>query len=195
MDNLTRQPTWRSGVTYRIRGLASLRRGFARLYQLSFGIEVFSMSRSQRKQNYVDSHVQGALLRRICMHWVIFFVVNAMAIIMLQTLLGDPAKTVAERIRLETGEFAFMAVVMLSLFPAFMLDTIRFSNRFVGPIGRLRRFLRDLGSGSTDHCTFRNNDFWSEMSNEFNNVADMVAAQKAEIEDLKNQLEEAGIRS
>ncbi len=150
------------------------------------------MSRTKRKQNYVDSHVQGALLRRICSHWVIFFVVSGVAIIALQALLGDPAKTIAERIQFEAREFMFMALVMVSLFPAFMLDTIRFSNRFVGPIARLRRYIRDLKTGKTEHCSFRNNDFWNDMATEFNGVADLVASQKSEIEQLKGQLREVG---
>ena len=143
------------------------------------------MSRSQRKQNYVDSHVQGALLRRICSHWLVFFFVSGIAVILLQTLLGDPAKTLGQRIRMETGEFMLMAIVMISLFPAFMLDTIRFSNRFVGPIGRVRRHLRELQSGETERCKFRDDDFWSEMASEFNGVADLVKTQKLEIERLQ----------
>ena len=141
--------------------------------------------RSQRKQNYVDTHVQGALLRRICSHWLVFFFVSALAVILLQTLLGDPSKTLGQRLRLETGEFMFMAIVMISLFPAFMLDTIRFSNRFVGPIGRVRRYLRQLRAGQTDHCSFRDDDFWSELATEFNEVADLVESQKQEIERLQ----------
>ncbi len=147
------------------------------------------MSRTNRKQNYVDSHVQGALLRRICSHWLVFFFVSAFAIILLQTLLGDPSKTIAQRLRLETGEFMFMAIVMISLFPAFMLDTIRFSNRFVGPIGRVRRYLRQLRNGQTDHCSFRDDDFWSELAEEFNEVADLVESQKKEIVRLQSLVE------
>ncbi len=151
------------------------------------------MSLKQRKQNYIDSHVQGALLRRICVHWGLFFFVTALAIISLQALLGDPEKSISERVQFETGEFLFMGIVMLSLFPAFMLDTIRFSNRFVGPIARLRRVLRDLKNGKTDHCSFRDNDFWNEMADEFNQVADLVASQQAEIAELKNKLTQTGV--
>jgi hypothetical protein len=151
------------------------------------------MSHPQRKQNYIDSHVQGALMRRICAHWVIFFLVTALAIICLQALMGDPAKTIADRIRFEANEFVFMGIVMFSLFPAFMLDTIRFSNRFVGPIARLRRFMRDLKAGKTDHCSFRDNDFWNDMASEFNEVADLVAAQQAEIKELKSQLTQTSV--
>lgn len=152
-------------------------------------------ARSQRKQNYIDTHVQGALLKRICGHWLVFFFVSAFAIILLQTLLGDPSKTLGDRLRLETGEFMFMAIVMISLFPAFMLDTIRFSNRFVGPIARVRRYLRQLKNGETDHCSFRDNDFWSELAEEFNSVADLVESQKQEITRLKSELSKNGVRS
>jgi hypothetical protein len=152
-----------------------------------------SKSNAQRKQNYVDAHVQGALLRRICIHWVVFFVVTALAIIGIQVLMGDPAMTITERIQVEFKEFVFMGIVMLSLFPAFMLDTIRFSNRFVGPIARLRRCLRDLSNGKTQKCAFRDNDFWSGMAGEFNDVADLVAAQQSEINELKLQLSKTSV--
>lgn len=149
------------------------------------------MSRSKRKQNYVDSHVQGALLRRICAHWLVFFFVTGFAVILLQTLLGDPSKSLSERLSLETGEFMFMGMVMISLFPAFLLDTIRFSNRFVGPIARIRRYLRQLRQGDTSHCSFRDNDFYAVLAEEYNAVADMVATQAKEIERLQQQLSEA----
>ncbi len=158
------------------------------------------MARIQRKQNFVDKHVQGALLRRIFVHWLIFFVVVTMSVVMLQAMLGDPAYSLASRLRHEMGEFVFMGVILLALFPAFMLDTIRFSNRFVGPIARLRRHLRQLGNGETDRCQFRENDYWAEMAGEFNDVAVLVETQReeietrdAEIDRLKAALSSAGI--
>ena len=144
--------------------------------------------RKQRKQNYIDGHVQGALLRRIVFHWIAFFVVAALSIILLQTLLGDPSLSIAQRMREEVGEFTFMGIVMLALFPAFMLDTIRFSNRFVGPIARVRRHLRQLGEGNTERCSFRTNDFWTELANEFNLAAEQVEKLQEENEALKQQL-------
>jgi len=160
------------------------------------------MARVQRKQNFVDKHVQGALLRRIFFHWLIFFIVVTMSVVMLQAMLGDPAYSLATRLKSEVGEFVFMGVILLALFPAFMLDTIRFSNRFVGPIARLRRHLRQLGNGETDRCKFRENDYWAEMAGEFNEVAEMVEKQREEIENrdaeidrLKAALTTAGITS
>ena len=158
------------------------------------------MARIQRKQNFVDKHVQGALLRRIFFHWLIFFFVVTMSVVMLQAMLGDPAQSLTTRLKHETGEFIFMGVILLALFPAFMLDTIRFSNRFVGPIARLRRHLRQLGEGDTDRCQFRENDYWAEMAGEFNEVAGLVDSQReqlqtqeSEIERLKAALNTAGV--
>jgi signal transduction histidine kinase len=145
--------------------------------------------RFKRTQNFVDSSVQGALLRRIFLHWCTFFFVTLISIVLMQTLLGDPAKTVLDRLKFELGEYMFIGIVLLALFPAFMLDTIRFSNRFVGPIVRLRRHIRDLGGQhNTDHCVFRDNDFWTEVAAEYNKVADLVKSQQEEIESLKQQL-------
>ncbi|MDA7861838.1 hypothetical protein N9B22_02090 [bacterium] len=143
---------------------------------------------TQRKQNYIDAQVQGALLKRICLHWAVFFVVAAFSVIVLQTLLGDPGLSIFQRLKLETGEFAIIGIVMISMFPAFMLDTIRFSNRFVGPIVRLKSHLRQLSEGKVQHCQFRNDDFWTDMADEFNGAAAFVEAQQKEIAQLRAKL-------
>lgn len=149
----------------------------------------------QRTQNFVDTKVQGALLRRILFHWIAFFSVTAMSIILLQAMLSGPdGLTLGERVVKEAGEFTLVAVIMVCLFPAFLLDTVRFSNRFVGPVGRLRRYLKQLGNDqNTERCSFRGNDFWSEMADEFNVVAGLVESQKEEIERLKGQLSNSGV--
>lgn len=146
-----------------------------------------SDNRKHRKQNYIDGHVQGALLRRICFHWVAFFVVSAASIVLLQALLGDPSLSIVQRMQHEIAEFTFMGIVMLALFPAFMLDTIRFSNRFVGPIARVRRHLRQLGAGDTERCKFRNNDFWIALAEEYNVVAEKVEQLQEENAALRAQ--------
>ena len=150
----------------------------------------------KRKQKYVDTNVQGALLRRILFHWVAFFFVTALTVILMKSLIGDMNLTFMENVKNSVGEFSLIGVILLCLFPVFMLDTVRFSNRFVGPIGRLRRHLQELGTErSTQKCAFRDNDFWSEMAGEFNRVVDLVEEQDAEIARLKSQLNSSGVTS
>jgi hypothetical protein len=150
-----------------------------------------------RKQNYVDSSVQGALLKRIILHWFMYFVVAGLAIVMLQAMLSGPqGDPLSVRIMQEIGEFTLVGLILICIFPAFLLDTVRFSNRFVGPVGRLRSYLRKLGQdGNTEPLSFRGNDFWAEMSDEYNLVAQRFEEQAKEIERLKSQLKNSGVTS
>ena len=143
----------------------------------------------KRRQHFVDSHVQGSLLRRILVHWLVFFGVACLSVVALQSLLGNPGVPMMERVQSEMGEFVFLGIVLLSLFPAFMLDTIRFSNRFVGPIARLRRSLRELGEdGKTPTLQFREADFWADVAQEFNTINQRVQQQTDRIAELEKQL-------
>lgn len=150
-----------------------------------------------RKQNYIDSQVQGALLKRIVLHWFLYFIVAGLAIVLLQAMLGGPqGDPLATRVMQEASEFTLVGLILVCIFPAFLLDTIRFSNRFVGPVGRLRKYLRHLGQEqNTEELSFRGNDFWSEMADEYNLVAELVENQASEIERLKKQLKESGVTS
>jgi len=142
-----------------------------------------------RRQHWVDSRVQGKLVRRILFHWCAFFVVTLMCVSVMQLLLGDPNKTIAERVGSPGSGLVLIGVIMLALFPAFALDTVRFSNRFVGPIARLRRYMRDLIAGErVGALAFRDNDFWSEVADEFNAISVRVQDQEQEIKDLKSKL-------
>ena len=148
-----------------------------------------------RKKNFVDSSVQGALLRRIVMHWVMYFIVAGLAIICIQAMLSSAdGMPLVNRLWSEAKEFSLVGLILICIFPAFLLDTVRFSNRFVGPVGRLRRYLRQLGEdGNTETLGFRGGDFWSEMAGEYNVVAQRVADQEKEIERLKAALKDSGI--
>ena len=129
------------------------------------------MNAPKRKQNYIDASVQGGLIRRILVHWVMFLVVTAVTILSLKTLLGDPSQSFNVRFQQQLSELVLLVIIFIAIFPAFMLDTIRFSNRFVGPITRLRKHLRELGeNGQTTDIKFRDNDFWQEIADEFNAV-------------------------
>jgi signal transduction histidine kinase len=144
----------------------------------------------KRERFFVDASVQGLLLRRIVLHWVLFFFVACMSVIALQVMMDDPGRSINERLQTVMRDFSLTAVILLTLLPAFLLDTIRLSNRFVGPITRLRSGLREIGSGEkVRRITFRDNDLWKEAASEFNSVLDKVTEQQEEIERLKRLLD------
>ena len=57
-------------------------------------------------------------------------------------------------------------------FPLVVIDCVRLSNRFAGPLHRLRRDMRRLAAGEiVEPIHFRDDDLWREFADEFNAVA------------------------
>jgi methyl-accepting chemotaxis protein len=128
------------------------------------------MSETNRKQSYVDSQVQGALVRRVILHWVGFFVSASLGAFVLQ-FLSNPFQPISVHLQnLWWTQGPFM-VVMAFLLPVFVLDTIKFSNRFAGPILRLRGSIRSIADGNPPlQLVFRKGDFWGDVAEDFNQM-------------------------
>jgi len=60
-------------------------------------------------------------------------------------------------------------LVSFSLAPVFIWDAIKLSNRFAGPIVRVRRALAQIADGQTPKAIeFRNGDFWKSLAHDLN---------------------------
>jgi nitrogen fixation/metabolism regulation signal transduction histidine kinase len=73
------------------------------------------------------------------------------------------------------SQLAFqIAPVLLATFlvlPIVLLDCVRFSNRFVGPLFRLSRAMDRLADGDRVHnIEFRQGDFWFSIAQSFNRL-------------------------
>jgi hypothetical protein len=126
------------------------------------------MSRPQRRKVYIDSGVQGALARRIILHWVVFLGVASLVAFVLQVL-SNPFRPLVDHLRDMWWNQGPFLVVMLFLLPVFVVDTVKISHRFAGPIFSLRRAIREITQGKpVRKLKFRDNDFWHELSEDFN---------------------------
>jgi hypothetical protein len=149
------------------------------------------MSRPQRRKVFVDANVQGALARRIILHWVCFLIVASLTAFLLQVL-ANPFRPLAEHARDLWWTHGPFLVVMIFLMPAFVVDTIKVSHRFAGPIFSLRRALREIAEGNPARkLKFRSDDFWHELSDDYNAMLTKVGALKenappAEVDDLEH---------
>lgn len=133
-----------------------------------------------RNKVYVDRIVQGALARRIVLHWCVFFVLTVISLIALELFWGDPALSIGEHLRALWSKYAFFLVLMLAIVPTFIYDSMKLSNRFVGPVMRLRESIRALAQGdAVKELKFRDNDFWRELSDDFNVIAARAREPKA----------------
>lgn len=129
----------------------------------------------KRGRVYIDHPVQGALARRIVVHWCVLFILSLISLFTLELFLGDPELTLAGHLGVLWGKYAFFVILMISILPTFVYDTMKLSNRFVGPVMRLRESIRNLANGErVEELKFRDNDFWFELSDDFNVVARRV---------------------
>ena len=68
-----------------------------------------------------------------------------------------------------SAQFTPAVIASLALLPVVIFDCIRLSNRFAGPIYRLRRVMRQVALGRpAQPVRFRDGDFWDAVSADFN---------------------------
>lgn len=148
------------------------------------------MSVPERKQTYVDPQVQGALVRRLILHWLGFFVTASIVTFVLQVLSNPliPISAHAEELWWTQGPFL---IVMVFLLPMFVLDTIKLSHRFAGPIYRLRKTIQDVAAGQAPRrLKFRDFDFWQGLADDYNKMIDRLASNPTPVFDESENCEE-----
>jgi hypothetical protein len=108
------------------------------------------------------------LARRIIGHWLVFLLVAAFASFVLQVL-SNPFRPVAEHVQELWWTHGPFLLVMVFLLPVFIVDTIKISHRFAGPVYSLRRALREIADGKPPRkLKFRKYDFWHELAEDYN---------------------------
>src|SRR4051812_24644301 len=122
------------------------------------------MAYPRRTKHFIDSNVQGALARRIIFHWLVFMLVVSFVSFILQVL-ANPFRPITEHFEdLWRVQGPFL-LVMVFLLPVFVIDTIKLSHRFAGPIFSLRRAIQDIAAGKTPRrLKFRTRDFWQSLA-------------------------------
>lgn len=140
------------------------------------------MFRVKRRQLFVDPKVQGALLARMIAYWA--FYLFAIAVLMLgwRILTQTPAPFVTHIRNLWFDCIPMFAASCL-LLPFLATDIVRLSNRFCGPLVRVRDGLRGLARNEpVSPVQFRKDDFWQDLGDEFNAVLAKHRCLQADLE-------------
>ena len=123
----------------------------------------------KRSRIYVDPEVQLALGRRMAMHWLLFVVVCFGIVGFLQACVEHPSISLSEMFINSLKRNVLSLVAGFAMIPIFIHDMIRTTNRFAGPVTRLRGMLREIGTdGVAREMKIRKGDYWSELADEFN---------------------------
>ena len=140
------------------------------------------MSKHLRKRVYVDRDIQGGLVWMAARYWAISLAVVGMLTVVgwvfvapgLAELVESP-----ERLRALLTCLVVALVASGSLLPIVLLDMVKFSHRFAGPMVRLRESMRRSAAGEhVEPIRFRDGDYWHDLAEAFN-------AMQARIEQLE----------
>jgi hypothetical protein len=126
------------------------------------------MTKPRRKKQFIDRCVQGSLARRIIGHWLAYVLVAAVVAFLLQ-LLSDPFRPLNEHLYDLWWSHGPFLLVLVFLLPVFVMDTVKISHRFAGPVYALRRAIRDIVQGKPARkLKFRRHDFWHDLADDYN---------------------------
>lgn len=132
------------------------------------------MAANARKSDLVDPKVQGALAKRLVSHWIVFIAAAAVIAFAMQWM-SNPFLPIREHAVQAWWTHGPLLLVLLCLLPVFVFDAIKFSHRFAGPVFRLRQITSRLASGqSTERVEFRGTDFWRDLAQDLNNIAERL---------------------
>lgn len=123
-----------------------------------------------RQQLLIDERVQGALLKRAGFYSLACALYFIMILVFTESM---------SRKDISVGEAAFACVEeaiywlpgLLLMVPIIAYDMLKQTNRFAGPVSRLRREMQRLVANESDRpLNFRDDDYWAEMADEFNQI-------------------------
>lgn len=126
------------------------------------------MKQPRRSKHFIDTSVQGALARRIVWHWLVFLAVGSLVAFILQVL-SNPFQPLTDHVKDMWWTHGPFLLVLAFLLPVFVIDTVKLSHRFAGPIYALRRAMRELVEDNEPRrLKFRKRDFWHGLAEEYN---------------------------
>ena len=129
------------------------------------------MSARKRTRLVIEPVIQYSLVRQMIVQWSLHLLATLLLLSMLQVMLGGffhPWSYHASRIG---PALASLSVALVVLLPVFILQSLKLSNRFAGPIYRLRRELRQLREGQPyREMQFREDDYWQDLAAPINSI-------------------------
>jgi hypothetical protein len=127
------------------------------------------MRGEQRKRQFIDTRVQGALVLQVFRQWALFFVGTFVLLLSIEYMFGERHWTLGDHLRELWERCGLVYLSVLVLLPAFLRDTVKLSHRFVGPVVRVRNELNRLAEGRhVEPIQLRKRDFWHDLAEAFN---------------------------
>jgi hypothetical protein len=126
----------------------------------------------KRRRILIDNKVQLALARRVVGYWMFCLLSASFMVLCWEVVIGTKGSA-ADTFGRTLGRYAPVLVATFVVVPMVLVDAIRWSNRFAGPLVRFRRSMRQLADGkSVAPLKFREGDYWQDLADSFNDLLD-----------------------
>ena len=130
------------------------------------------MPMPRRRKLFVDRAVQGALIGRALSYWVacLLFVTVPLCI---GRVYAHPDQFIFQQFGALWKQFGPVLTCAVLMLPLVVYDLLQLTNRFVGPLVRLRREMQRLAAGERVRpLRFRKGDFWQDLTIHFNRLVE-----------------------
>jgi hypothetical protein len=146
-----------------------------------------SENKCTRKRLFVEPRIQGHLVARVVFYWIVCLITITLMLLCWRIVTG-PARMFYTHFDDMWFHYGPALVASFLLLPVVIVDIVRFSNRFVGPMLRLKQSMRRLADGeAVEPIEFRDSDFWRDMAVQFNAIrARMLSAADAPVKNREN---------
>ena len=133
----------------------------------------------QRRQLFIDRPVQVALLLRALLYWAVCLMSQLLMVFFFAIVTSSADDFLANGPQL-WWHLQLSVVASTVLLPVILLDLLKLSHHWVGPISRLRTTLKALSRGEpVSPIRFRDKDFWQDLAGDVNVVAAELKRQSA----------------
>ena len=130
-------------------------------------------------------------MARAIIYWIVCTLSIALLLLCWRVLTG-PVRPLAFHLENMWYFHGPALIASLLVLPVAVMDMIRVSNRFAGPMVRLRHGMRALAKGrKVAPIEFRKDDFWYEFAEEFNAVVREVEELRERDREKEEQLVES----
>lgn len=132
-----------------------------------------------RKRLWILPAIQGALLGRVIVYWAFCLLAIATLGTCLVAVQSHPHSS-GEMLAMAAAQLGLPLAASCLVLPIVVMDCLRLSHRFTGPLYRLRDGLQRMAAGETmQPIQLREGDMLRDVADEFNRVVERINRQSS----------------
>lgn len=144
----------------------------------------------QRSRYLIDPKVQWSIASMITYHWAVFLLCLVTISAMVQVVVAAGQHPFVTSLTSAFRSHVPILGMMILMLPIFLRDMLKLTNRFAGPMFRLRLSLSSLARRRpTSKIRFRSQDFWQEVADDFNAIMNRIEELESEVATLRGEKE------